>query len=103
MYQVQPLLEQALVALYRNLATTSFDDDNLTTFIDLASIVYNGTMPASADAPYEEKHVLRRMISEYIAIHLQKFVTPSSLAQIARLGRDLMSDTLVAIARQRSS
>jgi len=101
-YQVQPLLEKALVALYRNLATMSFDDDNLTTLIDLASIVYDGTTPTSADAPYEEKHVLRRMISEYIAAHLQKFVTPSSLAQIAGLERDLTSDTLVAIARQRS-
>jgi hypothetical protein len=96
MYQVQTLSETTLLALYQRLATASCDDSSFSTVIELAGIAYDGTPALRIDAPHEQKHVLRRMVSEYFAAHLDKFVNASDLTPVSGSQKVLMFDILVA-------
>ena len=102
-YKALELLEHIVIALYHKMATAACEQDDVDIFIDLAIVVYSGTPSADADTPYEDRHVLQRLVSEYIAVHLPKFVKPPSLERMASFESNLLSDVLVAVARRHES
>lgn len=98
-YGVQSLLEAVSVMLYRKLAQESrnLENNDLEKILELANTVYENTASADHEQNLEEKHILRRMIADFIAIHHNKFARSLRFRETLFHGGDITCDVFAAM------
>lgn len=86
------------MAFYQKLSQVSLNNESIVTIGQLAEVVYNNTPDSYADTFPNGTHVLRRMVSEFIAIHRDRFTASATfmrfLHQQGELGGDVLKATV---------
>ncbi|KIX97332.1 uncharacterized protein Z520_06784 [Fonsecaea multimorphosa CBS 102226] len=95
-YEIEPLSQAALMSLYHKLTREPLDGDSIATVSEVTELVYNHTTGSDTDGNSKDKHVLRRMLSEFIAIHRGKFTASPTFMELLRKGGELPCDVLSA-------
>jgi len=95
-YDVQPLWQLSLMSFYQKLTQLQerLDKHSVSAVIQLVEVVYKTTMNSGADSDLEDKHVLRRMISKFIAAHCRTFVSSPDFVALLSQGGELAGDVL---------
>jgi hypothetical protein len=95
-YGAEALSQLAYIGMYRRLAETSPDDESIVMVIELVEIVYDNFQNSSEECTFKGKHVLRRLLAEYVAVHRTKFLDSPAFNKIAAQRWEFISDVLYA-------
>jgi hypothetical protein len=95
-YEIEPLSQAVLLSLYQKLTREPLDEDSIATVSEVSELVYNCTTGSDSDSTSKGTHVLRRMLSEFIAVHRGKFTASSTFMELLRQGGELPGDILSA-------
>ncbi|KIW85651.1 hypothetical protein Z517_01043 [Fonsecaea pedrosoi CBS 271.37] len=95
-YEVRALLQSALMTMYRKLTQEPLDEESITTICEVTEYVYNSTpnRPPSAKSP----HVLRRVLSQFLATHRDLFISSGTFMQLLSQEGELAGDILLALS-----
>lgn len=95
-YQIEPLSQVALMSLYQKLTREPLDEHSTTVVCGVTEYVYNSTIGSDSNITPKDRHVLRRMLSEFIATHRGKFLASPTFMELLRQGGELPIDILSA-------
>ena len=95
-YAVKPLLQAALATLYCKLTQQALDEESLANICELANHIYNNTPNRPHQTSARDTHVLRRIISQFIATYRSKFTTSTTFMELVRQEGELAGDILLA-------
>lgn len=95
-YEAEQLSQTASMALYRRLTGESLDEESISTISETTSIIYNNTTTCHTRDSPSKHHILRKMVSEFIAVHRDKFVASRSFMELLAQGGELPVDVLTA-------
>jgi hypothetical protein len=93
-YGIEPLSQVALMSLYQKLTQEPLDENSVTIVCEVTEFVYNSTIVPATDSTSKDSHVLRRMLSEFIATHRGKFLVSPIFMELLRQGGELCGDIL---------
>lgn len=96
LYEIESLTQAALLSLYSRLTQESLDKESIATVEVLVEVVYNTIPNSYADTSSTSTHVLRRMLSEFIAVHRDKFIESPNFLRLLHLQDGLAGDVLKA-------
>ena len=97
-YEVKPLSQAALVALYWKLTQEVLNEENIISICELTDYVYNNTPNRSIQTSIEDAHILRRILSQFIATYRDKFTSSQTFMQLLSQGGELAGDILLALS-----
>ncbi|KAK5045187.1 hypothetical protein LTR84_009520 [Exophiala bonariae] len=98
-YDVEPLAQAAFMIFYQKLSDEPLDAESISTICELANTVYDNTPNSFTDGSLQEKHVLRRMLSEFVAVYSVSFTESKSFMKLLSQGGDFASDLFLAAAQ----
>lgn len=96
MYAVKPLFQAALATLYSKLTQQALDEESLANICELANHIYNNTPDRSHPTSAKDTHVLRRMMSQFIATYRSKLTTATTFMELVCQEGELAGDILLA-------
>lgn len=67
--------------------------------VQLVEYIYDNTADSGFSSQYNTKHILRRMISCYVAFHARKLQSFPAMAAVLCSGREVASDVFMASTR----
>lgn len=92
LYEIESLAQAALLGLYSRLTQESLDKETIATVEVLVEVVYNTIPNSYADTSSTGTHVLRRMLSEFIAVHRDKFIESPNFMRLLHQQDGLAGD-----------
>ena len=97
-YEVKPLSQAALVTLYWKLTQELLDEESIATVCELANFVYINTPNGPKHTTVEGTHILRRILSQFIATYRNRFTSSPIFMQLVGQDGELASDIFLALS-----
>jgi hypothetical protein len=93
-YGIDPLSQAALWSLYWKLAREPLDEDSIASVCEATELVYDHMVDSDTNDSTEGSHVYRRMLSEFIATHRDKFLQSRTFKELLGRGGELPGDII---------
>jgi hypothetical protein len=97
-YAVKPLSQAALVTLYWKLTQELLDEESIAIFCELTNYVYSNTPNRPKQTSVEGTHILRRVLSQFIATYRDRFTISPTFMQLVWQEGELAGDILLALS-----
>lgn len=97
-YEVKLLSQAALMALYWKLTQELLNEENIVSLCEITDFVYNKTPNRPTQTSIEGTHILRRILSQFIATHRDRFTSSQTFMQLLGQGGELAGDVLLALS-----
>ncbi|KAK5071455.1 hypothetical protein LTR51_005936 [Lithohypha guttulata] len=97
-YEVPQLKRVAIFALFEELAWCDLWK-RPQYVVQLVDYIYDNTADSGFSSQYNTKHILRRMISCYVAFHARELQSFPAMAAVLCSGREVSSDVFMASTR----